>query len=205
MRFPNARIVQFAKVPRAGHVKTRLIPALGENGALEIHKKLLTYIWQKLNAERVAPVQLWMDQVDTEGFFENLRPAVERARVQQGSDLGERMAIAIEEVLGESEAVIVVGSDCPVLDGAYLTRALESLQQGADVVLGPASDGGYVLIGMKRLYPGIFEDINWGSEQVLAQTRERLTISGCPWVELEECWDVDRPEDLCKLEDLNLP
>lgn len=202
MQFPNCCIVQFAKVPIAGHVKTRLIPAIGKQGALQLHKKLLTHTWQSLNAEKLASMQLWVDQIDTTNFFANLQPTVAPLQIQQGVDLGERMSNVIKQALQQSEAVVLVGSDCPVLDGPYVCEAFQSLQQGNDVVLGPASDGGYVLIGMRRLYAKVFQGINWGTGQVLEQTRERLVIAGCRWTELEERWDVDRPEDLAKLASL---
>lgn len=204
MQFPNSSIVQFAKVPIAGHVKTRLIPALGEQGALRLHKKLLTHTWQRLSDGELAPMQLWIDQADSTNFFASLQPAVGRLYIQQGVDLGERMANALGQGLLQSDAVVVVGSDCPALDSDYLTKAFESLQQGNDVVLGPANDGGYVLIGMRRLYSNVFQGVNWGTGQVLEQTRERLVATGCRWAELDERWDVDRPEDLAKLEELRL-
>lgn len=204
MQFPNSCIVQFAKVPIAGHVKTRLIPALGKQGALRLHKKLLTHTWQRLGNGELAPMQLWIDQADSTDFFSRLQPAVGRLQIQQGVDLGERMANAIDQGLLQSDAVVLVGSDCPVLDGAYVSEAFQSLQQGNDVVLGPANDGGYVLIGMRRLYSKVFQGVNWGTGQVLEQTRERLAATGCRWTELDERWDVDRPEDLAKLEELRL-
>ncbi len=91
--------------------------------------------------------------------------------------------------------VLVVGSDCPFIDEAYLQQALASLNQ-ADVVLGPALDGGYVLIGAGRVHPEWFSGVKWGSAKVLAQTRERLESTGSNWRELEALTDIDRPEDL---------
>jgi len=204
MKFPNARILQFAKVPRAGHVKTRLIPALGEVGAMQLHKKLLRHTWETLSAFQLAPMCLWSDSSGEVDFFNTLSPSVTEPSVQQGTDLGQRMSYAIEQALLQSEMVILVGSDCPVLDADYLTEALESLQQGNEVVVGPASDGGYVLVGMRRHYSELFKGIDWGSGQVLTQTRERLRKIKCQWHELPERWDVDRPEDVKKLSVLRL-
>lgn len=199
MKFPQACVLQFAKTPRAGRVKTRLMPALGEQGALQMHKKLVRHTWQTLHDANLASVQLWVDAADENDFFMTLNPAVEKLHQQQGTDLGARMAHAIEQALAQFELVVVVGSDCPVLDEAYLAAAFEALKQGTEVVLGPASDGGYVLIGMRRFYAEVFCDINWGSGEVLAQTRVRLAQLGCSWHELPQRWDVDRPEDLQKL------
>jgi len=204
MKFPNARIVQFAKIPTAGHVKTRLIPALGEQGALELHQQLLRHTWRSLNAAQLAPVELWRDQNSASSFFDDLTPPINPQHVQQGADLGERMANAVAAVLESCDVVLIVGSDCPQLDGDYLEAALQALYEGSEVVLGPASDGGYVLIGLRRAAPQVFSDIDWGSDQVLAQTRSRLQASNCRWHELPERWDVDRPEDLQRLRALEL-
>ena len=198
MKYPQTCILQFAKAPRAGHVKTRLEPALGEQGALELHKKLVRHTWQTLHRADVATVQLWVDSAAERDFFSTLAPVVETLHQQQGADLGQRMAHAIAQTLARFEQVILVGSDCPALDEDYLSQAINALES-EDVVLGPASDGGYVLIGMRRLHTEIFRNINWGSDQVLMQTRIRLDQSGCQWHELPERWDVDRPEDLPKL------
>lgn len=204
MKYPQGCILQFARTPRAGRVKTRLMPALGGQGALQLHQQLVSYVWKSLHETGVSQQQLWVDAADTKGFFATLQPGVENPYLQQGGDLGERMAHAAGHALSQYEMVVVVGSDCPQLDENYLTEAFESLTQGAEVVLGPASDGGYVLIGMRRLHARVFTDINWGSGEVLAQTRQRLAGIGCRWHELPERWDVDRPEDLQKLAALKL-
>ena len=204
MKFPNACILQFSKAPHAGRVKTRLIPALGDIGALQLHKKLLRHTWETLNAFQLAPMQLWSDSSESVDFFSTLFPSVTEPRVQQGADLGQRISHAIEQALQQYEMVIVVGSDCPLLDVDYLNEAFESLQQGNEVVLGPASDGGYVLIGMRSHYPQLFENVSWGTGQVLIQTREILRGIECLWHELPKRWDVDRPEDLEKLSALKL-
>jgi hypothetical protein len=149
-------------------------------------------------------MQLWSDSSESVDFFSTLFPSVTEPRVQQGADLGQRISHAIEQALQQYEMVIVVGSDCPLLDVDYLNEAFESLQQGNEVVLGPASDGGYVLIGMRSHYPQLFEKVSWGTGQVLIQTRETLRGIECLWHELPKRWDVDRPEDLEKLSALKL-
>jgi hypothetical protein len=142
MKFPKAAIVQFAKRPHSGHVKTRLIPAIGAQAACELHQKLLAHNWQTLNAASVAPIELWVDSAECSPFFNGLKPPASQLQLQQGADLGQRMAYAVQQVLGRSEAVVLVGSDCPLLDGDYVAAAFQSLYGGADVVLGPAEDGG---------------------------------------------------------------
>jgi rSAM/selenodomain-associated transferase 1 len=122
-------------------------------------------------------------------------------RTQPEGDLGWRMRSAIRESAG-LRGVVVIGTDCPALTPAHLRQAAERLQH-RDAVIIPAEDGGYVLIGMRKplrqTVEQVFEQIDWGSDRVMAQTRERLTMSGCTWDEPTTLWDVDRPEDLPRL------
>ena len=106
-----------------------------------------------------------------------------------------------DEALERFERVILVGSDCPGLDDAYLAQAVDSLQQ-ASVVLGPAEDGGYVLIGARQVSREMFAAIDWGSSQVYAQTLARLQDIGCDWLSLPAQVDIDRPEDIVHWESL---
>ncbi len=106
---------------------------------------------------------------------------------------------AAASALGDSDAVVLVGADCPGLGLDYMRRALDCLEQGADAVVGPAEDGGYVLLGLKRAAPELFHDMPWGSDQVLTKTRQRLRKLGWRWLELSVLWDLDRPEDLERL------
>ena len=200
MKFNNARIIQFAKQPVTGRVKTRLMPELGAEKARQVHERLVVHVWRQLNASAVAPVELWVDGLATQAFFNALEPTPARLFVQEGDDLGARMHHALASALEYSEYSILVGSDCPVIDASYLLEAVEALQQGNDVVLGPADDGGYVLIGLSKVIPALFQSIDWGTDRVLAQTRSKLQKAGCSWHELAERWDVDRPGDVHKAE-----
>jgi uncharacterized protein len=94
---------------------------------------------------------------------------------------------------------VLIGSDCPALRAADLRAAFAALRTGADAVIAPAEDGGYPLIGLRRVSPDLFEGIEWGGEQVLAATRLRLSRLGWKWIELRELWDVDRPADVARL------
>ncbi|MGB7542815.1 MAG: TIGR04282 family arsenosugar biosynthesis glycosyltransferase, partial [Burkholderiales bacterium] len=114
-------------------------------------------------------------------------------------DLGERMQRALAAALARSERAILVGSDIPALSAQYLRDADRSLAGGDDVVLGPAEDGGYVLIGLRRCDPELFREIPWGGPTVLAETRWRIARLGLRSRELPALWDVDRPEDLERL------
>jgi glycosyltransferase A (GT-A) superfamily protein (DUF2064 family) len=98
----------------------------------------------------------------------------------------------------DSEAVVLIGTDCPELSAAYVVSALEELN-GQDAVLGPAEDGGYVLLGLRRSAPELFRDIPWGGDGVAAYTRARMGDLGWCWRELPVLWDVDRPADLARM------
>ncbi len=193
-RHPDTLIQIFARAPEPGKVKTRLIPALGERGAAELQLRLLRRTVAMAAASRLAPVQLWCaSSVDHPVFVETGLP---RQR-QRGADLGARMAHALAVGLRTAQRVVLIGSDCPVMDVAYLHAAIEALSD-REAVLGPAEDGGYVLIGLRRR-ADLFTGVDWGSERVLAQTRERLAAAGLGWQELATLWDVDRPADLMRL------
>lgn len=200
-RYPQARILFFAKTPVAGQVKTRLQPVLGEAGALQLHQQLICYGWQQLQRGAQAPLQLWASTGGGEDFFRQL-DGVSHIHQQRGRDLGERMHNATRDALADAEFVLVVGADCPSVDGAYVAQALALLAAGTPVVLGPADDGGYVLIGLRAATAVAFANIDWGQPQVLQQTRERLRLAGVHWQELPVKWDVDRPEDLARLASL---
>ncbi len=194
-RFPHAALQIFARAPVPGEAKTRLIPLLGAAGAAELQARLLRRTVETALAAFLAPVQLWCTPDCDHPAF-RAWPEVSR-HLQQGGELGERMAHALSSGLRRAERVVLIGTDCPGLDAAYLQRALEFLADH-DVVLGPAEDGGYVLIGCRRPVE-IFHRIDWGTDRVLLQTRERLREAGIGWRELPLRWDVDRPPDLQRM------
>ena len=115
---------------------------------------------------------------------------------QLGDDLGERMSFAVRQNLKKFSYVILVGTDCPDLESSLIAEAIASLKEGSDAVLVPAEDGGYVLIGLSVYIESVFTDMQWGSDKVLAVTRDRLLEAGIRWRELAEQRDIDRPEDL---------
>jgi rSAM/selenodomain-associated transferase 1 len=163
-------------------VKTRLIPLLGEAGAARLHARLVRRALATARAARLGRVQLWT------------------TRRQRGADLGARMLHALRQGLRRAKRVILIGADCPVLRARDLRRAARWLAGGADAVFAPAADGGYALIALRRVSPRLFDEIAWGGAQVMAQTRARLALLGWRWRELPEVWDVDRPEDVRRLE-----
>ena len=178
----RTRVLVFAREARAGRVKTRLVPLLGEQGAARLHARLVRRALDTARAARLGAVDLvW-------------------ARRQRGADLGERMRHALARALRRAPRAILIGADCPALRARDLRRAARWLAGGADAVFAPAEDGGYALIGLRRVSPRLFAGVAWGGAQVMAQTRERLAALGWRWRELPAVWDVDRPEDYRRLQ-----
>lgn len=184
-------IIVFAKAPVAGQAKTRLIPRLGEWRAARLHARLILHTLDTAVAARCGAVELHGTR--RHSFFK--RPKV-GFRLQRGEDLGERMYYALSKA---KKPAIVIGTDCPMLTPADLRRAARWLRGGADVVLAPAEDGGYALIGARRISLSIFQGIAWGGEDVYEETAKRLNRAGYRWRALRRVWDVDRPEDLERL------
>lgn len=198
MRYPQGRIIVFAKAPEPGAVKTRLIPALGAEGAARLSARLIRDTLDRAGGCALAPVELHVSPDTAHPFFRSLADCPP-LRAQQGADLGERMQAALAAALTGAGFAVLIGTDCPVLDCAYLEQACAALAGGRDAVLGPADDGGYVLIGLRRADARLFAGVDWGSTRVLAQTRARLAALGWDGLELPTLWDLDRPADLDRL------
>jgi rSAM/selenodomain-associated transferase 1 len=197
MEFPRARILVFSKVPVPGAVKTRLVPPLTIEEAVEVHRALLERTLRVARDSRLAPVELW---VAGDVNHEEIREIVARhdvpARAQIGADLGERMAHAAATIFAESGLPIIIGSDCPEMSAGYLRAACGAVASDRDVVIGPAEDGGYVLVGLAKECLELFRGISWSTSRVLEETRSRIRSAGLASVELDTLWDLDRPADL---------
>ena len=200
MQYSQGRLLVMAKAPEAGLAKTRLIPVLGEEGAAQLQRYFIERQLDQTVKEALAPVELWCAGDCTHPWFLECsrRFGIERYP-QQGKDLGERLQHALETALQDADFAIVIGCDIPQLDTVVLAEACQAMQQDVDAVLVPAEDGGYALLGLREASSLLFDDIEWGSGQVLAQTRERLRRLGWRWRELAPLWDVDRPADLPRL------
>jgi rSAM/selenodomain-associated transferase 1 len=194
---PDAvRIAVFAKAPVAGEVKTRLAALLGAAGAASLHAGLARRALATAVRSGLGPVELWCAPDAADPFFAQCaREFGVTLRRQEGADLGERMANAF----ADSTPLLVIGSDCPALDAAHLLAAAQALSSH-DVVIQPAEDGGYVLIGLSKPAPALFRGIEWSAPTVMARTRERIAASGLRCRELAALWDVDRPEDYARLQ-----
>jgi len=198
--FPNARLLIFAKAPVPGQVKTRLAGRLGARGAADLYKHLLRRTLALAHAARLCPVELWCAPDTQQGFFGACRRDYGvRLRRQCDGDLGRRMQHALNRALAENRQAVLIGGDCVSLDAMTLHTAFSLLAAGHEAVLGPAADGGYVLIGLRRPCPALFQGIAWSTPTVLQATRRRLQRAGVNWVELPTGWDVDTPADLRRL------
>ncbi len=198
--FPAARLLIFAKAPVPGRVKTRLAGRLGTRGAAELYKKLLRRTLAIARAARLCPVELWCAPDGRHGFFTACRREYGvRLRRQCGGDLGRRMNQALNRTLAVHRFAVLIGGDCVSLGAAELRGAVSRLAARRDAVLGPARDGGYLLVGLRQPRPALFRGIAWGTSAVLAATRRRLRRSGADWAELPPGWDVDTPADLRRL------
>jgi uncharacterized protein len=197
---PEFRILIFAKAPVAGQVKTRLIERLGAQGAKALYERFLRQTTRTAISSKVAPVQLWcLPDCSHPDFVAHAREFEIELRAQVGGDLGERLCHAAENTIRAGAWPIIVGCDCPELAGSDLKESAKALSQGAETVLGPTEDGGYFLLALRRYDAKLFNDIDWGTAQVLEKTRQNLRNLGWNWRELPPRWDVDRPKDYERL------
>jgi len=188
----------FTRYPKPGRTKTRLIPALGAEEAALLQTAMTGRT--VLTARHAARSQGFRAEIRfTGGSRRQMRrwlgPGL--AYTTQGSgDLGLRMSRAFRDHLHERhDAAVIIGSDCPGLTPSIIRQAFDALLD-TDLVIGPAADGGYYLIGLKAPAPAVFENIDWGSDQVLSQTLNAAERAGMSYLQLAMLNDVDRPEDL---------
>ncbi|WP_424314137.1 TIGR04283 family arsenosugar biosynthesis glycosyltransferase [Haloferula sp.] len=186
------------RIPEAGRNKTRLIPAFGEEGAARIHDRLARHAIGRASAYALLSPDTELEVRVTGGSTMLARDWLGDGcfKIQGEGDLGARLASVCQEGFEEGAGkVVILGTDCPRLDESRLAEAFEALDS-KDVVLGPAADGGYYLIGVKALEPRLFEGIAWGGPKVLAQTLQRVERCGLSVAILGVLPDVDDPEDL---------
>jgi rSAM/selenodomain-associated transferase 2/rSAM/selenodomain-associated transferase 1 len=197
------RVVMLARYPRLGEVKTRLVPPLTAEKALDLHDRLARHTLRSLLAVQAtgeARAEVRTDAAFARVAYDWLGRGFS-ARYQGEGDLGDRIRLAFGESFARGdERVVVVGSDCPRLTAGHIRDALTRLD-GVDVVLGPADDGGYYLVALakpraKKSVPVLFSGVEWGTGSVLARTLAICEKNGLTWALLEQLPDVDRPEDV---------
>lgn len=198
------RLIIFTRYPLPGKAKTRLIPALGAEAAANLQRQMTEHTLAQVAALR----QAWSGGVEIR--FTSSSPVLEADlqqmqdwlgtqwsyQPQSAGDLGERLSQAKQAAFTAGmERVVTIGTDCPGLDAARMQQAFQLLKN-YDLVLGPATDGGYYLIGLQKFVPDFFINIAWSTDAVLQQTVEIADRLGCSVAFLDALTDVDRPEDL---------
>lgn len=192
-------IAVFAKAPVPGYAKTRLIPALGAEGAAALQGRFIARTVATALAAGLGPVTLWCAPDCAHPAFAALRGTVALRRQAEG-DLGSRMAAAFEAA---PRPLLLVGTDCPILTPGHLRSCATALRDH-DAVFLPVEDGGYVLVGLRRPVAGIFAGMTWSTPAVMAETRARLRGLGLSWTEPATLWDVDEIADLDRCRALGL-
>jgi rSAM/selenodomain-associated transferase 1 len=200
------RVILFTRYPVPGIAKTRLIPAIGPDRAAVLHGRMTESIVEQLAASSLS-------DVDVEVRFTGATESAMRSwlgkrwlyRAQGDGDLGTRLTEAFQVAFHEgAPAVMAIGADVPRLASEILRSALDDLRT-QDVVVGPTTDGGYYLIGMRAFHPELFTKIPWGTETVFERTRDTAHESGLSLGLLPKLQDIDRPEDLVHVQDLLEP
>ena len=193
------RLIVFARYPTPGFAKTRLIPALGAEGAAKLQGRLTEHVLKTANEiQSVRSIDVEMrftgsSQQEMQDRFGSINTSFVP---QCEGDLGTRLQHAAKAAFDAGiKKVVIVGTDCPDIDAKYLIQAFDALNQ-SDVVLGPAFDGGYTLMGLKAPLPELFSGIEWGTNKVLSTTRERCKAMKRKVHLLGPYSDVDHPEDL---------
>lgn len=193
----HPRLIVFARYPTPGRVKTRLIPTLGEDRAARLQDHLTRHTLDQ------AAALASRRRIDVEVRFTGaLLPAMrhrygtEFAYVDQGGgDLGERLARAASDAAQPARPVVIIGSDCPSITADVLESAFEAMGD-RDVVVGPAHDGGYYLVGFRRFVAGLFTNIPWSTSDVCTMTYRAVASAGMTYMLLDQLGDIDLPADL---------
>lgn len=184
-------VIIFIKNPALGKVKTRLAATIGDEAALVVYHKLSQRAREVALALDVPRHLFYSDFIDDNDAWDN---ALFIKKQQAGQDLGERMHLAFVDILQTSSKAVIIGSDCPLLTPEIVQLALDQLEQ-YPFVLGPALDGGYYLLGMRKPAPELFENMEWSTEDVAKITMERIAESGTSCYLLPVLPDIDVEED----------
>jgi rSAM/selenodomain-associated transferase 1 len=188
-----------ARHPVPGRVKTRLAAAVGADVACALYRAFVLDLAERLAA---LPYRVTWVHTPADAPFAALVPGA-RCRPQRGRDLGERLGAAIDDALAPGPGpVLAIGADAPHIPAASLAEAASALAGDTDVVLGPAGDGGYYLIGLRAPAPSLFAGIAWSTARVLGATRARAAAAGMRVHLLPPSFDVDEVEDLTRLREV---
>lgn len=192
----DCAVIVFAKAPEPGRVKTRLAAAIGDDAAANLAARMLDETLRQAVAAEIGPVELCCDPDCSHPAFLRARELHGVALTRQAEgDLGARMRRALERTLQDHARALLIGTDCPQLDAAHLREAANALRELPAAFI-PVLDGGYVLVGLSRMIPELFEGIDWSTERVMRQTQERMDRLGVAVGTLAPLADVDEPQDL---------
>tara|TARA_R110001592_G_scaffold177012_1_gene417111 strand:- start:3242 stop:3856 length:615 start_codon:yes stop_codon:yes gene_type:complete len=192
----QTHIIIFAKAPLAGFAKTRLIPALGKQGAAQLAKRLFEHALAEALAADIGTVELCVTPGLENHCWKSFQFPDSLFLTEQGEgDLGERMARATKRALENHQSVLLIGTDCPELNRYSLQEAADELSCH-DACFTPVSDGGYALMGLKAFHSSLFEDISWSTDKVSALTLERFRNLDWQVALLKSLHDIDEPDDL---------
>lgn len=190
----NNHLIIFAKNPVLGKVKTRLAATVGDEKALSVYRELLQHTCDVSAQVDANKLVFYSDFINNKDLWD--QPNYIK-KLQKEGDLGTRMSDAFENTLKENTKVIIIGTDCKELTPDILSQAFNTLNY-VDVVIGPAFDGGYYLIGMKTMEESLFQGIDWSTSSVLEQTVNKLNRQKLSYVLLKTLSDIDTEEDLKK-------
>ena len=186
-------LIVFVRHPEQGKVKTRLAAAIGALNALKIYQRLLDHTLDVIRQTEAQKFIFYAGKVVEKDMWQ--LPGFTKSRQEEG-DLGLRMKTAFEQVFKAGyRKVVIIGSDCPGLTPLHLQSAFAALETHA-VVIGPATDGGYYLLGMHTLYPELFEQKQWSTDSVYSDTIRSIEKYHLPYYVLEPLTDVDEEKDL---------
>ncbi|WP_381522789.1 TIGR04282 family arsenosugar biosynthesis glycosyltransferase [Spirosoma soli] len=188
-RMSNDHLIIFAKNLIPGQVKTRIARTVGNERAVEVYQHLLKYTQQITSRLPYHRVVYYGDFINPDDGWNGYDK-----RLQVGNDLGQRMLNAFCEQFEIADRVVIIGSDCLTITPDHIRLAFDALNQ-ADVVIGPATDGGYYLLGMNRLYPFLFENMPWSQPELAELTELAILQNGLTFERLEELTDIDEWED----------
>jgi rSAM/selenodomain-associated transferase 1 len=191
-------VLFFCRAPDQGKVKTRLARQIGEEKALQVYSYLLDLNLSLVSDIQFAEVGIVTTKPD-HAYFKSWQQFGLEIAMQVGDGLGEKLANAFSAALKKAEKVILLGTDSPDMSVDHLRHASDALNDH-DAVITPVQDGGYILIGLKRLESGLFENIDWSTERVFQQTISAMETAGLKFAVMETLRDVDEPEDLEGLE-----
>ena len=193
----STALIIFAKAPIPGEVKTRLCPPLDHDEAASLHGTLVLDAVERAKGLPGASLYVAGAPDLAHPFFKVMEGRYgAKLLAQRGPDLGSRMRWAMQDAFEQgAQEVLLTGTDLPTLPRAYLAEALK-LVKAHDVVLGPTADGGYYLIGLRKMVPVLFEGIAWSTASVLAETKKKIEQAGLPLGLLPECRDLDTVDDL---------